>query len=272
MDISDSALVESTLQKPDLHRQWKEIFRNAENEKFYQEAFHYIANVLNAPGNSKLLDAGCGTCAHSIRLAQHGFSVTAVDFSDYVLEKAKLGIRSSNVADGIVLQRENILNLSFPDETFDYILCWGVLMHIPDIEKAISELNRVLKNGGMIVISEVNMFSLQSTIVRFLRLLQKGKRPTKKTSAGLEYWRITPAGKILTRHTNVGWLKKKLGEDGFFVRKHVAGQFTELYHISHYRFVRDLIHRFNLLWFKFVKIPHFSFGNIVIVQKQRDIA
>jgi len=267
-NIPESNDVERTLQKPDIHQQWEDSYRTAENEPFFEEAFDYIKRVLSAPKNSTFLDAGCGTGAHSIRLAKRGFSVLAVDFSESILKKAELNFRSSGLLDNIKLQRENIISLSFSDGTFDYILCWGVLMHIPDLEKAISELGRVLKNGGILVIGEGNMFSIQSIILRTLKLLLGKENATvKKTAAGLEYWTSTSSGKLLTRHANIRWLKKKFKSNGFTIKKHVSGQFTELYIKFSSRLPKNLIHAFNHLWFKYVKIPYFAFGNILMVSK-----
>lgn len=269
MSISESNDVEKTLQKPDIHQQWIDSYLTAETTGFYEEAFDYITSVLNAPRNATILDAGCGNGAHSDRLAKRGFSVLAIDFSENILKTAELNLKSGGLTDNIKLQRENLISLSFPDRTFDYILCWGVLMHIPDVEKAISELDRVLKKGGFLVISEVNMFSVQSTFVRsFKRLLGKEKATVIKAAAGLEHWKLTPFGKLVTRQTNIGWLKENFNSRGFTIKKHVSGQFTELYTKVSSRLLRKLIHGFNHLWFKYVKIPCFAFGNILILQKK----
>jgi len=114
-------------------------------------------------------------------------------------------------------------------------------MHIPDIEKAIAELSRVLRKGGMIIISEANMFSLQSVIMNSLKMF----RGMKMTKAGLEYWAATPDGKYLVREVNVGWLKEKFERRGFKVKKRISGQFTELYTRFSRRMPKRLIHAFN---------------------------
>lgn len=267
--IPESKDVEKTLQKPGIHQQWEDCYRTEENEEFYEQAFDYITSVLDTKKNSTFLDVGCGTGAHSIRLAKRGFSVLAVDFSEYVLRTAELKIQNSGLINNIKLQQENILSLSFADRTFDYVLCWGVLMHIPDIEKAISELDRVLKKDGILIISEANMFSLQSIVLRNLKLLLgKEKATVKKTAAGLEYWHLTSSGKVLTRQADIGWLKKKFRSKGFTIKKHVSGQFTELYTKVHFGLIRKLIHCVNYLWFRYVKIPHLAFGNIIILGKK----
>jgi 2-polyprenyl-3-methyl-5-hydroxy-6-metoxy-1,4-benzoquinol methylase len=185
MSVSRDEEVEKTLRGADLHREWETRYRTTQNARFFDMAFRHILSALNAPSCAKWLDAGCGACSHSIRLAAGGFFVVAVDFSESVLEMAEENLRASGLGERIALRRENILSLSFPDETFDSVSCWGVLMHIPDLEKAISELARVLKRGGTIVISEGNMYSLQSLLIRALRKLRGNpKHKTQRTPAG----------------------------------------------------------------------------------------
>ncbi|MBA3242576.1 MAG: class I SAM-dependent methyltransferase, partial [Acidobacteria bacterium] len=161
MSESKSKLVENLLAKPEKHRQWESDYRTEENERFYERAFDYLAGVLSPPAGATFLDVGCGKCAHSVRLARRGFRVRAVDFSESALGMAREYVRAEGLDDKIEVGRENILEFSFPDESFDYVLCWGVLMHIPDVERAVSELARVVKPGGFLVVSEGNMSSLE---------------------------------------------------------------------------------------------------------------
>ena len=270
MSIQESNDVEMTLQQPDVHQRWEGSYRNKENEEFYRQAFDYIVSVLPAEKKTTFLDIGCGIGCHSIRLAKHGFSVLAVDFSEHVLKTAELNLQDKGWKDNIKLQRENILSLSFADETFDYILCWGVLMHIPDIEKAVSELDRVVKKGGVLVISEGNMLSVESITLRGIKkILGREKATVKKTAAGIESWQVTSSGNLLTRQADIGWLKRTFKSKGFVIKKHVSGQFTELYTKFSNRAIRKVIFIFNMLWFKYVKLPYFAFGNIIIFEKQK---
>src|SRR5919112_2064790 len=85
------------------------------------------------------------------RLPRRGFGVRAVDFSESALEMGRAYVEAQGLGDRIELGRESLLELSFPDESFDYALCWGVLMHVPDAERAVAELARVLRPGGMLV-------------------------------------------------------------------------------------------------------------------------
>ena len=263
-----SKQVKESLQKRDIHDGWEKAYRTPENEKFYNLAFDYIAQYLDTPKDSLILDAGCGNCSHSIHLEKRGYKVQGIDYSEAILESARENINRKGLGDRIKVQREDMLSLSFGDETFSYIFCWGVLMHIPDMEKAIYELARVLKLGGMLIIEEGNMNSLQSMVLNIIRLLTGTKKAEfKRTSRGIERWKATPAGPLFVRQANIGWLCRRFEKEGLVVRKRMAAEFTELYTKVPFYFIKRLIHFFNNVWFKYIRLPHPAFGNILIFQK-----
>jgi 2-polyprenyl-3-methyl-5-hydroxy-6-metoxy-1,4-benzoquinol methylase len=87
--MSDSADVENTMSRPEIHDGWAKNYRTSRNEKFFRLAFARILNSLSAPRGAEILDAGCGTCRHSVRFHRQGCSVRAVDFSDSAIERAR---------------------------------------------------------------------------------------------------------------------------------------------------------------------------------------
>lgn len=137
--------VRDLLAKPEVHDLWIERYRTPENERFFDLAFDVIAAEFRANGDSVVLDAGCGTAHHTLRLVRRGFRVEAIDFSDIAIREAQERIDAAGFADRIVLKKGDVTQLSYPDEAFSSILCWGVLMHVPEARKAIAELCRVLK-------------------------------------------------------------------------------------------------------------------------------
>lgn len=60
---------------------------------------------------------------------------------------------------------EDIQNLSFENETFDYILCNHVIEHVPNDDKAFAELSRILKNNGKAVITIPGDYNANATDV-----------------------------------------------------------------------------------------------------------
>ena len=269
MKESDSQLVESLLAKPDKHKQWAGHYRTAENEAFFEQAFDFVVRELAPPPGSVILDAGCGSCAHSVRLARRGLSVRAVDFSESALAMARDYVEARGLSDRIELGRESLLELSFPDESFDYALCWGVLMHIPDVGRAVSELARVLRPGGMLAVSEANMSSLEAVGLRALkRALGAEKAEVKRTPAGVEFWSESAGGALVTRQANVNWLVESFASRRVKLVRRVAGQFSEGYVMTSSPPLRRLIHGLNNFWFRRVGAAGPAFGNILIFRKE----
>ena len=223
MTNSDSVLVENLLARPEMHQQWTRDYRTADNEKFYEHAFDYIVRMLKPPPDASFLDAGCGSCAHSIRLAQRGFDVHAVDFSQSALEMARDYVKSKGLEDKITFGQESLLEFSFANESFNYVLCWGVLMHIPEVGRAVAELARVVKPGGHLVVSEGNKSSPEAIGIRTLRrLLGKEKADVKDTSQGVEYWKEKDGDALVTRQANIRWLIQEFEANGMVLVKRAA--------------------------------------------------
>jgi 2-polyprenyl-3-methyl-5-hydroxy-6-metoxy-1,4-benzoquinol methylase len=269
--MSDTARVEATLANDKQHLAWAATYRNADNEPFFELAFEHIARTLNAPRGATILDAGCGSGRHSVRLARHGFKVTGIDFSDYIVRTAEESVKDSGVADCIDFQRQDLTALSFPDESFDHVLCWGVLMHVPQVEEAIVELARVLKKGGMLVISEVNAHSLEVVAEELLRpLLGSGNVTTRKTAAGIEAWGTTSAGVLMSRRTDIGWLIDRFSKHDLELVERKTGQFTEMYKRVRSPRARRAVHALNNFCFQHVDVPALAYGNIVVLKKRTD--
>jgi SAM-dependent methyltransferase len=68
------------------------------------------------------------------------------------LEKHAASYLSIDLDPVHVMQREDLTGLSFADASFDFIFCAHVLEHIPDDHRAMRELHRVLKPGGMAIL------------------------------------------------------------------------------------------------------------------------
>ncbi len=113
------------------------------------------------PKKGQILDVAAGTGIYSFLLDEKGYDVTALDITPRHIElinkhKNEVG---SNINTGV----NDASNLKqYEDETFDIVLCMGPLYHIIDTairEKCINECNRVLKKGGILVVSYINRFS-----------------------------------------------------------------------------------------------------------------
>lgn len=257
------------LSKQDVHRQWWDSYCSSESEAYHRLAFDWIAEMLNAPPRATIVDLGCGNCQHSIRLAERGFQVEALDIAEPALKEAHHVVRRRGLEASIHIRRGDLTALEFESDSLQYALCWGVLMHIPKVEKAIREIARVLCPGGIVVVSEINMYSLESWSLRVARRLIRHKTGGNKTPAGVEYWSSRPSGTLLTRHANIAWMKQAFEANGVKLKKRTAGHFTELYTVIRSPLLKRCIHGFNGLWLRYVRLPQPTLGNILIFEKMR---
>jgi ubiquinone/menaquinone biosynthesis C-methylase UbiE len=106
--------------------------------------------INNLPKNTlNVLDAGCGSGVYSFYLADKASSIDSIDIShEKISQVKKLSIfKNINFIEG------DITKLKFKDSKFDLIICSDVLEHIKDDKKAFSELSRVLKSKGNLLLT-----------------------------------------------------------------------------------------------------------------------
>jgi len=101
----------------------------------------------------EVLDLGCGTGRHAISMAARGARVTAVDFSEGMLERAKQKRGDANITFQVC---DLTKPLPFAAATFDLILCALVLDHIADLEGFFHEMRRLCRASGYAVVSTVH--------------------------------------------------------------------------------------------------------------------
>lgn len=263
---------EEFLQRTEIHSQWESDYLNPDMDRFYDLAFGDILKRLNPSSSDKLLDAGCGYCYHTTRLARSGAQITAVDFSDAALAAARRTTVAVGIDKQVTLKRADLTSLPFEDGSFDFVVSWGVIMHIPEMEKALSELARVLKPGGTLVLCENNMHSLdvavrERAINAVKKLLGRNPPEVRRTRRGTEVWMPSESGGLMVRKTDMGFLAKLLAEKGLHQVARTAGQFTEAYTNMPARMLKRLVYAWNIFYFKHVRLPQLAIGNIIFFRK-----
>lgn len=168
---------ESSLQ---LRQRMREFYETSESYKELLDAHdedylrHYIELVKRySPLEAKILDLGCGNGISSRELNQSGFDVVGTDISPLFLDGA---CKWEN--ERLTYQVCDVVELPYADESFDVICSNELIEHLPDVETALSEMVRVVRSGGRVILSGPNLCSPITPILDWIRLAQgKSGRP-----------------------------------------------------------------------------------------------
>lgn len=99
--------------------------------------------------NTFILELGCGNGGQwegKIERLPKGCKLVLSDFSDGMLNAVKE--KHSPLHENVYFQKIDIQSIPFGDESFDVVIANHMLFHVPDLDKALSEVQRVLKIGG----------------------------------------------------------------------------------------------------------------------------
>ncbi len=128
---------------------WASIYDGEDNPLIALEE-PVVAGLLGPVAGLCLADIGCGTGRHASRLAAAGAHVTAVDFSDGMLDKA----RNKSASGAAQFVRHDLSRpLPLPTAHFDRVICCLVLDHIENLPLLFGEMHRIVKPSGRVVIS-----------------------------------------------------------------------------------------------------------------------
>ncbi|MCW3787441.1 class I SAM-dependent methyltransferase [Plebeiibacterium sediminum] len=125
-----------------------------------------LTKHINA--NEKVLELGCGTGYFTQEIIQTKAQVVAIDISPDLLSIARKNITDSNVS----FCEENAYKMTFDNDYFDSVIGSSVLHHL-DIDKAIAEIHRVLKVGGVVAFTEPNMMNPQIALQKNIPWLKR---------------------------------------------------------------------------------------------------
>jgi SAM-dependent methyltransferase len=116
-----------------------------------------MAYLLGPSAGQHLLEVGCGMGHELRRLAGRvapGGSVLGIDMNQAMIEEARR--RTADLGDAVRCQVGNVQQLELGDNMVDGVRTERVLMYVPDQQRAISELARVVRPGGRVVAFELD--------------------------------------------------------------------------------------------------------------------
>lgn len=114
-----------------------------------QGFFPWLFDKYQFFNNCRILELGCGNGKQwetKINDLPNNCSLILSDFSNSMVDIVR---EKYSIHKAISFQQIDIQNILFPDETFDFVIANHMLYHIPDLSKALSEVKRVLKTGGI---------------------------------------------------------------------------------------------------------------------------
>lgn len=114
------------------------------DHKAYKQMYSLIYPVVR---HKQVLELATGTgliAKHVVRSADH---IEATDASQEMIEQAKQGVKSTKLYFSV----QDMFHLPYADQSFDVVIVANALHIVPEPEKALSEIRRVLKDDGVLV-------------------------------------------------------------------------------------------------------------------------
>lgn len=134
-----------------------------------------IFRLIGSVEGLSILDAGCGNGYLCRLLAKKGAKMVGVDLSKRFIEISKQ--KESETPLGIAYYSGTISNLGmFKNETFDMVVSNLTLMDVLDLDKAIREIYRVLKNDGKLIFSIMHPCFSSPPVHGWMRIPQDSNR------------------------------------------------------------------------------------------------
>ena len=124
-----------------------DVFVNVINRKTHQKLKKIVTDLIEP--DDTVLECACGTGLLSAVIAAKCRQLTATDFSRKMLKKAEKNCAAFH---NIAFAQADITALSYPDGGFDKVVAGNVIHLLGNPLTALSELNRVCNDGGMLII------------------------------------------------------------------------------------------------------------------------
>lgn len=128
----------------------------ADLDEYRFDKLRYLPSLVNFNGykGKKLLEVGCGVAIDLVRFARGGAQVTGMDLAGQSIDLAKKYFEHEGLQGDLRLG--NGEELEFGDNSFDIVYAHGVIQYTSNAQKLVSELHRVVKPGGEVIMMVYN--------------------------------------------------------------------------------------------------------------------
>lgn len=143
----------------DAYRRWAPVYDFTFGKVSTAGRRHAVEIINTSKG--KVLEVGVGTGLSLPDYKPH-LEITGIDLAPEMLHKARERVTSEGLTNVKGLYEMDASNLEFPDASFDTVVAMYVITVVPDPEKVMRELARVVKPGGEVML--VNHFSQEEGV------------------------------------------------------------------------------------------------------------
>jgi ubiquinone/menaquinone biosynthesis C-methylase UbiE len=119
-----------------------------------QKRLKLIVGFTESSPSARILDCGCGAGEYVINLQERGLNAWGIEYNGVKVKKYHEG--KGYFLDRIIVG--DAQEIPFSEQIFDYVLVNEVLEHIPDDGRALNEIYRILKPGGLLLLFSPNRF------------------------------------------------------------------------------------------------------------------
>lgn len=243
-----------------MHRsEYATMYHSEEKLWWYIALRHMLKYQLSkyAPQQAYILDAGCGTGKNLEFVTSLGHSVEGFDYSADAIEYCKLrGLQQ--------VKQGNIVNIQYPDDTFDVVYCMDVLGSLAhhDRQKAADEMLRVLKPGGLLIChtASLELFRSQHDDVANIKLrLNKQQMRALFNNAPSEIRKLSYRIFLLSPLVLIFKLVKRI--TGLFKKSDESATDQVIFPFG-INWLLQQVQLFENLMFKYINFP---FGSSVLI-------
>ncbi|RPI87624.1 MAG: methyltransferase domain-containing protein [Chloroflexi bacterium] len=157
--------------------EWSKNYDGFRLSKWFQFTQKLATSVMDIKPDNRVLDVGCGTGYAVIEIARRLDQGKAygIDISTGMVERAIKNI-PGELSNRVSFRQASAEYIPYPNSDFDYILCTNSFHHYPEPPRALREMYRVLRPGGLLVILDnaIDLSLYTWAWDRLLRLFEKG--------------------------------------------------------------------------------------------------
>jgi 2-polyprenyl-3-methyl-5-hydroxy-6-metoxy-1,4-benzoquinol methylase len=141
-----------------------EYFNEVDNKRYFVEPHILNFADFNNQNNKKVLELGCGIGTDSIRFAQAGAILTAIDLSDKSIEITKKRFKEYNLNASLYCGNIEELSSFITPQIYDLIYSFGVIHHTENPNKVLKEIKKYCNSDTKIKIMLYNKYSWKAFI------------------------------------------------------------------------------------------------------------